>query len=275
MSNNLAQNEKHFTKITLDVLSSNETASTLTDNSFADITFDQFYGLGINRITNKAFGKTAKTIQEFTCPNCDIVHSQSYNIWATLNQFTELKSLTIRLNISEIPSNALNKTFKLQDLTIFNKQNLTLRSNAFEHLNNLYQITLYLKSVRKIEKSAFKFSNKTDERLKIYFLFSNEIINGDVFEAGSFDGAQRPLSIWFDRTNITHIPESSFKSVLSNNKSEIQMFYSSHINCYDCRNKWLIKEQKDNQVFNAYCTDDIMKNLFDPDVKSYLNSKCK
>ena len=63
----MGQNEKHFFQINIMNSTDNLDEKTLNDNSFADITFDSFYGYGIKRISNKAFGKSAETLTHFWC----------------------------------------------------------------------------------------------------------------------------------------------------------------------------------------------------------------
>ena len=60
-------------------LSNNLTDSTLNDNAFGDFTFERFYAVGIKRISNKAFGKSAKNITMFICSLCDFTNSPSNN----------------------------------------------------------------------------------------------------------------------------------------------------------------------------------------------------
>ena len=50
---------------------------------------------------------------------------------------------------------------------------------------------------------------------------------------------------------------------------------NSTIDCSDCKNHWLIKEEKEIQVLNALCKEDQEKTLFHQEIKQKLNSKCK
>ena len=99
-------------------------------------------------------------------------------------------------------------------------------------------------------------------------------LTGDSFAPGSFDGNKQPLDVTFVRSNITYIPESSFKSVLSNNQTEIELELS-YIDCEDCRNLWLINDRKDKQLIGARCIGKIWKKLFDQDIQVKLKNKCK
>lgn len=74
---------------------------------------------------------------------------------------------------------------------------------------------------------------------------------------------------------LNFIPENAFKSVIDN-KNNIVLFEST-INCTNCLNYWIIRDGRDNQVKNAYCTSDSSKqtNLFSSKIKSNLKSKCK
>ena len=51
MSKALGPNDKYFKSIRLTTLSENENVTILNDNSFAYLTFDNFYGYGINSLS--------------------------------------------------------------------------------------------------------------------------------------------------------------------------------------------------------------------------------
>ena len=289
-SKNLKENEKHFQKIFIRYSKHNLTEATLNDDSFANITFTQFVGEGIKRISNKAFGKSYKTITLFSCLSCELIETPfKYNIWTTLNQLTEVKSLELGLNVTEMPSNAF-KTIngsesKLGLLRLRLNQNFTIKSNAFNNLKQLNQLYInenyHHKNHLKFEKSAFNFSDFDTSSISMYLYFDNLNLTGDSFAPGSFDGNKRGLDIAFYQSNITYIPESSFKYVLSNNKNTIKLrpgesdFDQSYIDCFDCRNLWLINNQFGKQVMNANCTSDKNKTLFDKEIQDKLKNKCK
>ena len=253
-----------------------ENASTLLDDSFAELTFDGFYAYGIKRISNKAFGKAAKTIKYLSCEICSIVDSPShYNIWIALNQTSQLLSLTLGLNVTEIPSNAITSNDQqnstLKSLSLSSKQNLTIKSNAFNNLDNLNEFQLKHTIINIIEEAAFNFSGNSNKSLDIY-IYDVKLSNNS-FANGSFEGVERPLDILFQSTNVSYIPISSFKNVLDNQKSKIRFDYFSFIDCEDCRNFWLIGKEK--QIKEAKCKTDRKKLLFDSDIQSKLKSKCK
>ena len=53
-----------------------------------------------------------------------------------------------------------------------------------------------------------------------------------------------------------------------------ESIFNSKIDCGDCKNYWLIKEKKENQVFNAYCQGHTTKTLFDKEIQDKLSQKC-
>ena len=172
-------NEKHFNGISLKYLKNNLTEATLNDNSFADITFGIFNGYGIKRISNLAFGKSGKTITIFSCYFCELSETPlKQSVWSTLNQLTEVSSLEVGLNVTEIPSNTFKPKngdeSKLKSLHLNLKQQLTIKSNAFNNLKELYQLHIYkdpleYKNDYKFEKSAFNFSGV--DHLYVFSLF--------------------------------------------------------------------------------------------------------
>ena len=276
-SKNLGANEKHFKGIEL---YSFDKEITLEDNIFGDITFERFYGVNVIRIGSNAFNKTANKIQLFFCLVCSIEQQPpKYDIKTILNQMTELGDLTIGLNIDEIPSNALQpiggQPSKLGLLLITAHQNITVKSGAFENLNQLYYINIYNTNIKTIEKEAFKFIDISNRTLRIAFQGCNLTNSGDSFQNGSFDGSQRQLDIHFQRTNINYFNEGVFKSVLDNKLNTIYFFEdTSLIDCEDCRNYWLIEENKKNQLKTPICRQNITQTLFDEIVKTKLYIKC-
>ena len=84
-------------------------------------------------------------------------------------------------------------------------------------------------------------------------------------------------------TNISYLAESVFKPVLNNSSNSIDFFdykiangtWNSKINCDDCRNYWLIKENYQNQVKEAHCKANDRLTLFDEETKTKLSQKCK
>lgn len=275
----MGQFEKHFTEIRLTVFSDSEKALTLQENTFGDLTFDSFYGFGINKINEKAFGKSAQTIKKFWCLSCELQNTQNHDIWKVLGQLNKLNSSIIGLNVTEIPANAFtnNSNSDIKTLQLFSKHNLAVKTHAFYNLNNLTSIEFNGPELLHLEKEGFKFSSKSDKQLDITFQHANLS-----FDNGTFDGINRPVNIVFSLTNVSFIPESSFKTVLNNNQSVIEIinshsdFYvNSYINCSDCRNQWLINQQKQNQVKSAFCLENHNQTLFDDEIKHKLTILCK
>lgn len=118
----------------------------MEDNSFADITFDELYVDGAKRLSNNAFGKAASIVKRIDIYKLFAIKNvpPKYNVWKSLSQFTQISQLIIGLNVTEIPSNSIipvnRQKSTLKYLTIYNKQNLTIKSNSFSHLNNLSRI---------------------------------------------------------------------------------------------------------------------------------------
>ena len=105
-------------------------------------------------------------------------------------------------------------------------------------------------------------------------------LKGDLFEPGTFDGIPQNATtlIYFYRSGIDYFPESSFKPFLNNKKNKIYSIKNNEkilTDCSDCRNLWLVNENKENQVQNVFCKDDLKKRLFDNEVKNKYKSKCK
>ena len=144
----------------------------MEDNSFADITFDKLYVEGIKGLSNKAFDKAAKTVEYMNIHYLSAIKNTppKHHVWKSISQLTKLKVLSIRLNISQIPSLAIipvdGHKSALEYLAIDNRHNLTLKSDAFGHLNHLSDFNL-ISDINKIEKGAFNFSQKSNQQLDI------------------------------------------------------------------------------------------------------------
>ena len=165
-SKSLAENEKHLIEIEIRLnQTKNESETTLNDDSFADLTFDRFYGDGLTKIATKAFGKTASTITTFYCRRCGIQNSPpNYDIWKMINQLSKLKLLSVGLDVSEIPSNAIAQTNQSLEYIRFydgfdSGKNVTIKSGALKSSNKWMSITFFSMNIKRIEREAFKLSN--------------------------------------------------------------------------------------------------------------------
>ena len=244
------------------------------EDIFSDITFEKFFGYSFIKIGSNAFNKTANKIESFDCSYCSIEQQPpKYDIQKVLTQMTRLSSLFIGLNVREIPSNAIGNKTELSTIFLKNKkQNLTIESGAFQDLENLHEIIIGGTTINRIKKEAFK-SNSL-----ILIQFSGCKLTGESFENGAFDGIQKPFTIILMETNVNYFAESVFKQVLNNSLNSIDIFWDEFdflIDCDDCRNYWLIKENKQNQVKYAHCIANNTLTLFDQETKTKLSQKCK
>ena len=268
---------------------------TLNDNSFADITFEEFFTNDTKRISVNAFGNASKTLKILNCFDCNLQNEPpEYDIWKMLSKLPQLASVSVVLNVSEIPSNFINRSIDgnqasdIRSLSFRFKQNVTIQSGAFQNLDKL--ILIHFDKANIIFKNeSFKFNSvsevNSDKPLKI--TFHNCSLIGDSIESGAFDGVKRHLLIEFWESDINYLSFEVFKSVLDkqiNNQTSVINFmdpnaytyhnYNSKIDCLECKNHWLIKEGKENQVLNAYCKQNSNVTLFDHQIKNDLNSIC-
>ena len=131
----------------------------------------------ITKISTNAFNSTANKLKKFSyklkkfsCWTCNLQNQPpKHDIRLMLNKLTQLESLTIGLNVTEIPENWIepingkNKS-KLETIEIDIEQSLTVKSDAFQHLNNLrfVEISGIRSRINLIEKEAFKLNSKSD-----------------------------------------------------------------------------------------------------------------
>ena len=268
--------EKHFNW--LEVKFPKNQTNALNENEFADLTFETITTFHVNRIHNKAFGKTALTLKRFWCMADSIEHSlPNHDLWKAISQLTEATDISLNVSVTEIPKNVItppNGTeSQIQELWLYNfNQKMTVKGGAFQNLNQIQRIRLWGK-FNKIEKGAFGFNQKSDERLIIDIL-SDPKFTGDAFENGTFDGIQRPVSVSFlIRGGLDYLPEGPFKTFLDQNKENKVELYRG-INCEDCRSYWLIRDIRKEQIISPRCSSNYTKLLFDDDVVAKLKAKC-
>ena len=265
---NLRPNEKHFKKLTIE--KDDNKLLALYDNSFSNITFDYFEGHNIRLISNNAFGNTSSVIKNISIydPVNDL--PPNYDIWKVMSRLTNVQKIDVNLNVNEIPTQAFGGLLKLTELIISSYNNITIKSNAFKNLDNLRHLILHT-AIKSVEDVAFAFDNKSSQKMAIIF-WSTYLGS---LSSTAFSGIQRPFNIGFMNMIIYQLPEQTFKSVLDN-KNNIVLIDSA-INCTNCLNYWMTRDDRDKQVINAYCTGDESRTntLFSFKIKSHLKSRCK
>ena len=265
----MAQDDKYFKS--LEINSAEMATNLLIDNSFSDLTFDQISVSGdkIESIGNNAFGKTAGTIKSFWCYSCYI---KDINAWNSISKMSQLTSLIIGFNKIEIPTNAFNSSNKLNFISVFGVD-VTINTGALQNLASLVGFNISLASVKKFDKESFKFEKPSNQKLNLTFTHIN--VSGNLFESGTFDGIQRSIQVEFtSQSEINYLPETSFKSLLDNKQNKIEFTNNSYIDCENCGNQWLIKDDKQQQIDNPVCKGNISKKLFDSDIEEKLKLKC-
>lgn len=188
-----------------------------------------------------------------------------------------LEALAIGLDVSFIPSNAIkpsngNQT-KLQYLLFSSQRDLTIKSNAFENLINLREITIERTKIEKFQKDSFNIKSKSRNRFLIFF--DTLTFDDDAFENGTFHGISNKTVIVFKYCKINYLAEGAFKSFLDNRNNRI--YSHSKINCNHCRNYWMIRDKKQQQIQSGICNGNQNRNitLFIPEIQTKLATKCK
>ena len=172
-SKNLSANDKHFDSVYVKAIGQ-DSHLTLEDDTFGDITFELFLGSKIGKIGANTFKKAAQKFKFFICLFCALEYQPpKYDLKNMLNQMTELKLLMIGLNFNEIPTDFIKpingQQSKLINLQIGSLKSLTIKSRAFQNLNQLYIISISHSTINLIENEAFKFINRNQNKLKIIF----------------------------------------------------------------------------------------------------------
>ena len=172
-SKNLSANYKHFDILYVKGME-HDSHLTLEDDTFGDITFELFYGNNIGKIGANTFKKAAQKIKFLLCLWCALeFQPPKYDLQNALNQMTDLRLLIIGLNVNEIPTDFVKpidgQQSKLIKLQINSLKELTIKSRAFQNLNEILVIGISHSTINLIEKEAFKFINRNENKLRIIF----------------------------------------------------------------------------------------------------------
>ena len=171
VTKNLAPADRHFKEITLDPLK-NSSEFILQDNAFGHITFEYFFGHKINKISSNAFNNTAKFIIDFYCLTCQLNNDPpNYDLQNVFDQMNKLETLSIELNVTEVPTSVTQPIKGQSNLTfihIESKQKLTIRFGAFQNLDKLKFLN-FVNTSLEFETNAFKFKNSRMYILNLYF----------------------------------------------------------------------------------------------------------
>lgn len=260
------QEQKHFNSVRIYTVNFGVDQLVLNDNSFWDITFDEFVGDNIDLIHQNAFGKAAKTIKWMYNYECCINHQPpQYHIWKVFNELVNVENISVNLNITEIPSQAFNGTH-LKSIEISTPNRITIKQKAFNNLDNLTDILL-ASEINKIEKDAFHL-NASNQTIKVGFFLGK--FDKTQFDVESFY-VKRPVDIeLYDADNI-FVGQKLFRTISNDNNFR---FGQSLINCFDCKNYWLMRNIKDKQVSGAKCMHNNSLTLFSPSIRSHLEFRC-
>lgn len=277
ISDSLNETEKHFTTVKIGYNDlSPQNYFILNESSFWDITFDRFEASNLKLISSHAFGKSSSTIKRFFCYNkCGVEHAPpEYDVWKALSNLVNVESIDLQLNVTEIPTHAFRPISgiqkKLNDITIRNHNNrLTVKKMAFEYLDNLKSISFHQAKMTLIENQSLAHTKNSSNKFQVNFFQCQ--FDEKSFVQESFDGIQRSFVINFYDLHLSFIPEQPFKSVINNgNKITLN---GVKINCFDCRNQWMIKEKK-QQIKDAFCMHNKSLTLFSSQVEFKLHLNC-
>lgn len=130
-----------------------------------------------------------------------------------------------------------------------------------------------------IEKEAFKFNIKKTNLTSVLELY-NVTLHNDTFKFGVFDGLNKPLTIVLQKASINYFDQKVFEPFFDNCEENSVVFQftpigSSHVDCEDCRNYWLIKQNRTSQVKEPICRRGFPNSLFDKSTRTNLEKKCK
>ncbi len=211
ISQNLTNNEKHFTEFRL----SNAPINELPENTFEDIIFNE---IGIHRTENLTFihtnafiGPTANVTRSLTLTQTNKLSNNptdNYDIYAAFSSLVNSETLVICLESNkshEIPENAFsNNNDLLKNLNeIEFKGDFSIskiNNNSFIGLPDLKTwVTFSFIPVEYISARAFDLLNASNYTMEISL--QNCSLTESSFESGVFSGSQRTLMIDLSNSN--------------------------------------------------------------------------
>lgn len=250
----------------------------MTINSVGE-DIDRFVGINIAMIKSNAFNKTSDQLKVFNCYECSLVNKPpNYDLQKMFNQMTELTDLQIGLDLTNQTLNEILPNQSRVDIIDIKTNELTIKANALNNLEYLGSISFNGAKIKNIEREAFVVNYTSNfTKMDLFFInFRNCKLEDGAFKNGAFDGIQKTfgVQITFEGMNISHLDEGVFNKFLNVTSYSIALFGDSTIDCDDCKNYWLVKNGKQDQVRFAHCKSDLQKTLFDVDIKAKLMKKC-
>ena len=240
---------------------------------------DRFVGINIGMIDTNAFNKTSDQLKVFNCYECSLVNKPpNHDLQKMFNQMTQLTDLQIGLNLTNQTLNEILPNQSKVDIIDIKTNELTIKTGALNNLESLASISFNGAKIKNIEREAFVVnytSNFTKSGL-FFINFRDCKLEDGAFKNGAFDGINKPfgIQVTFEGMNIGHLDEGVFNKFLNVTSYSIALFGDSTIDCDDCKNYWLVKKGKQDQVKFAHCKSNLQKTLFDVDIEAKLKQKC-
>jgi Leucine-rich repeat (LRR) protein len=169
-----------------------------------------------------------------------------------VRNFPSLRSLSIRAtNLRRIPSNAFSSPSSDQSkLTILRFGGNAIQEvgeKAFFTLSNVTWLDIADNQLKTVKGPILAFREPSEKPLQIDLDFNQ--LDSESFDQTSFSQINRPAILFIRRNNITYLKEDVFSPLIKS--TMVRIFPSGNpIECYDCRNYWIIQlkgtQGKDN-----------------------------
>ena len=239
----LPKTGKHFKEFYL----GNAFITELKENTYSDITFNAITienNSNLKTIHRNAFNTTDQVTYYISFMFNPKLTSPDNSLFEALGKFAKLAHIYLCFNnITEIPSNAFGNVLgkKLAILFLRGKSIKKFENHALFYLKNLKFINILDTSIEYFPENAFEFKDELNETLFIQ-LELNKLLNSSGFSQDSLTKFKRPTSIELLQ-GFPYLDEKPFYRFLrANAKNSLQLTQVS-LNCSDCRNYWLIREQ--------------------------------
>ena len=265
---------KHFKRLYL----SNANVKSLESNIFNKITFDEIHIYRCNNlesIDNDAFDGTDQVTSVLSIKFNPKLKPPGNTLFQIIRKFVNLKKLTLGVdNLPVVPSDAFKPTNQLPSqlteiefLSNYGQSSWkVITKNAFASLGQLNKISFTSASLDTVEEYAFASTNKSTARLTIDFTNSMGH-NIKAFKPNCLAGINRPVTLLLgtphDETHqkiLNYLDEKVFSDFVEKRNDPVEDYrivdlFNSPINCSDCRNYWLIRDNLFFHVNNLHCLD--------------------
>lgn len=256
LSNSLSKNDKHFS----DFVFENTVIEELEDNLFGDILFENITIINaksLAKIKSNAFNNTAKSVRHFEQRGPTKLGNWYLNqLFDALSSLVNVRHISLELNsMKSFPSYAFtseNRQSRVESFRLRADSLTQIPNYAFYELHNLKYISLKSDQISRIAAHSFDFEMPSNNIITID-LRGNQLTVSS-FELEAFLGTKRPIHLWLQSNNLTHLDEKIFEPLLNSDQRNVIDLEDNPLIC-NCNMYWLLRDRDvyQSQLINGFC----------------------